>query len=106
MQLAFLGFEAVPDFTHRGRLLSAVGVDGVQGKFVRIRDDMNQPTTAHGDSNTIRMQNTFDLVTGVGQRQGTGVERSFLFNFAIDNIMNRTVYQCPADIILAPADAS
>ncbi|KAK6730867.1 hypothetical protein RB195_007372 [Necator americanus] len=27
----------------------------------------------------------------------------FLFNFAIDDIMRRTVDQCPADIVLAPS---
>ncbi|KAK6735880.1 hypothetical protein RB195_018882 [Necator americanus] len=27
----------------------------------------------------------------------------FLFNFAIDDIMQRTVDQCPADIVLAPS---
>ncbi|KAK6732482.1 hypothetical protein RB195_016704 [Necator americanus] len=39
-------------------------------------------------------------VTGV--RQGA-VAGPFLFNFAIDDIMRRTVDQCPADIVLAPS---
>ncbi|KAK6764792.1 hypothetical protein RB195_024930 [Necator americanus] len=32
-----------------------------------------------------------------------GGGRTFLFNFAIDDIMRRTVDQCPADIVLAPS---
>ncbi|KAK6743120.1 hypothetical protein RB195_010406 [Necator americanus] len=42
----------------------------------------------------------FEVVTGV--RQGA-VAGPFLFNFAIDDIMRRTVDQCPADIVLAPS---
>ncbi|KAK6750304.1 hypothetical protein RB195_002340 [Necator americanus] len=44
------------------------------------------------------MYNT--VVTGIRQRVVAG---PFLFNFAIDDIMRRTVDQCPADIILAPS---
>ncbi|KAK6763101.1 hypothetical protein RB195_023709 [Necator americanus] len=40
----------------------------------------------------------FEVVTGV--RQGA-VAGPFLFNFTIDDIMRRTVDQCPADIVLA-----
>ncbi|KAK6743814.1 hypothetical protein RB195_010860 [Necator americanus] len=42
----------------------------------------------------------FEVVTGV--RQGA-VAGPFLFNFAVDDIMRRTVDQCPADIVLAPS---
>ena len=47
------------------------------------------------------MYNTVYVVTGV--RQGA-VAGPFLFNFAIDDdIMRRTVEQCPADIVLVPS---
>ncbi|KAK6741352.1 hypothetical protein RB195_009287 [Necator americanus] len=97
MQLAFLDFEAAFDSPHRGRLLNALRADGVPGKFVRLLDDMNQRTTA-----AVRTPCTtpFEVVTGV--RQGA-VAGPFLFNFAIDDIMRRTVNQCPADIVLAPS---
>ncbi|KAK6751717.1 hypothetical protein RB195_003247 [Necator americanus] len=42
----------------------------------------------------------FEMVTGVRQWAVAG---PFLFNFAIDDIMRRTVDQCPADIVLAPS---
>ncbi|KAK6735391.1 hypothetical protein RB195_018541 [Necator americanus] len=42
----------------------------------------------------------FEVVTAV--RQGA-VAGPFLFNFATDDIMRRTVDQCPADIVLAPS---
>ncbi|KAK6748443.1 hypothetical protein RB195_001208 [Necator americanus] len=45
----------------------------------------------------------FEVVTGVRQETVVG---PFLFNFAIDDIMRRTVDQCPADIILAPSGRS
>ncbi|KAK6729060.1 hypothetical protein RB195_006235 [Necator americanus] len=40
----------------------------------------------------------FEVVTGVRQRAVAG---TFLFNFAINDIMRRRVDKCPADIILA-----
>ncbi|KAK6742020.1 hypothetical protein RB195_009720 [Necator americanus] len=42
----------------------------------------------------------FEVVTGVRQGAEAG---PFLFNFAIDDIMRKTVDQCPADIVLAPS---
>ncbi|KAK6735765.1 hypothetical protein RB195_018791 [Necator americanus] len=99
MQLAFLDFEAAFDSPHRGRLLNALRADGVPGKFVRLLDDMNQRITG-----AVRRPagciTPFEVVTGV--RQGA-VAGPFLFNFAIDDIMRRTVDQCPADIVLAPS---
>ncbi|KAK6735132.1 hypothetical protein RB195_018366 [Necator americanus] len=60
---------------------------------------MNQRTTA-----AVRTPagciTPFEVVIGV--RQGA-VAGPFLFNFAIDDIMRRTVDQCPADIVLAPS---
>ncbi|KAK6748125.1 hypothetical protein RB195_001008 [Necator americanus] len=99
MQLAFLDFEAAFDSPHRGRLLNALRADGVPGKFVRLLDDMNQRTTA-AVRTPAGCTTPFEVVTGV--RQGA-VAGPFLFNFAIDDIMRRTVDQCPADIVLAPS---
>ncbi|KAK6759315.1 hypothetical protein RB195_021109 [Necator americanus] len=60
---------------------------------------MNQRTTA-----AVRTPpgctTPFEVVTGV--RQGA-LAGPFLFNFAIDDIMRRTVDHCPADIVLAPS---
>ncbi|KAK6756712.1 hypothetical protein RB195_014879 [Necator americanus] len=98
MQLAFLDFEAAFDSPHRCRLLNALRADGVPGKFVRLLDDMNQRTTA-AVRTPVGCTTPFEVVTGV--RQGA-VVGPFLFKFAIDNIMRRTVDQCPADIVLAP----
>ncbi|KAK6762919.1 hypothetical protein RB195_023576 [Necator americanus] len=99
MQLAFLDFEAAFDSPHRGRLLNALSADGVPGKFVRLLDDMNQRTTT-----VVRTPagctTPFEVVTGV--RQGA-VAGPFLFNFAFDDIMRRTVGQYLADIVLAPS---
>ncbi|KAK6749092.1 hypothetical protein RB195_001599 [Necator americanus] len=97
MQLAFLDFEAAFDSPHRGRLLNALRADGVPGKFVRLLDDMNQRTTA-AVRTPAGCTTPFEVVTGV--RQGA-VAGPFLFNFN-DDIMRRTVDQCPADIVLAP----
>ncbi|KAK6734175.1 hypothetical protein RB195_017761 [Necator americanus] len=82
---------------HRGRLLNALRADGVPGKFVRLLDNMNQRTTA-AVRTPPRCTTPFEVVTGV--RQGA-VAGPFLFNFAIDDIMRRTVDQCPADVVLA-----
>ncbi|KAK6762130.1 hypothetical protein RB195_023011 [Necator americanus] len=98
IQLSLLDFEAAFDSSHRGRLLNAIRADRVPGKFVRLLDDMDKRTTA-----VVRTPagctTPFEVVTEV--RQGA-VAGPFLFNFAIDDIMRRTVDQCPADIILAP----
>ncbi|KAK6765531.1 hypothetical protein RB195_025439 [Necator americanus] len=99
VQLAFLDFEAAFDSPHRGRLLNALRADGVSGKFVRLLDDMNQRKTA-AVRTPAGCTTPFEVVTGV--RQGA-VAGPFLFNFAIDDIMRRTVNQCPADIVLAPS---
>ncbi|KAK6736856.1 hypothetical protein RB195_019509 [Necator americanus] len=99
MQLAFLDYEAAFDSPHRGRLLNALSADGVPGKFVRLLNDMNQGTTA-AVRTPAGCTTPFEVVTGV--RQGA-VAGPFLFNFAIDDIMRRTVDQCPADIVLAPS---
>ncbi|KAK6760365.1 hypothetical protein RB195_021728 [Necator americanus] len=99
MQLAFLDIEAAFDSPHRGRLLNALRADGVPGEFVRLLDDMNQRTTA-AVRTPAGCTTPFEVVTGV--RQGA-VAGPFLFNFAIDDIMRRTVDQCPAGIILAPS---
>ncbi|KAK6730590.1 hypothetical protein RB195_007197 [Necator americanus] len=98
MQLAFLDFEATFDSPHRGRLLNALSADGVPGKFVRLLDDMNQRTTA-AVRTPAGCTTSFEVVTGVRQ----GAVAGFLFNFAIDDIMRKTVEQCPADIFLAPS---
>ncbi|KAK6734177.1 hypothetical protein RB195_017761 [Necator americanus] len=58
---------------------------------------MNQRTTA-AVRTPPRCTTPFEVVTGV--RQGA-VAGPFLFNFAIDDIMRRTVDQCPADVVLA-----
>ncbi|KAK6735273.1 hypothetical protein RB195_018452 [Necator americanus] len=58
---------------------------------------MNQRTTA-AVRTPAGCTAPFEVVTGV--RQGA-VAGPFLFNFAIDDIMRRTVDQCPADIVLA-----
>ncbi|KAK6763191.1 hypothetical protein RB195_023779 [Necator americanus] len=99
MQLAFLDFEAAFDSPHRGRLLNALSADGVPGKFVRLLDDMNQRTTA-AVRTPAGCTTPFEVVTGV--RHGA-LAGPFLFNFAIDDIMRRTVVQCPADIVVAPS---
>ncbi|KAK6762932.1 hypothetical protein RB195_023585 [Necator americanus] len=99
MQLAFLDFEAAFDSPHRCRLLNALRADEVPGKFVRLLDDMNQRTTS-AVRTPAGCTTPFEVVTGV--RQGA-VAEPFLFNFAIDDIMRRTVDQCRADIVLAPS---
>ncbi|KAK6762630.1 hypothetical protein RB195_023377 [Necator americanus] len=99
MQLAFLDFEAAFDSSHRGRLLNALCADGVPGKFVHLLYDMNQRTTA-AVRTPAGCTTPFEVVTGVGQGAVPG---PFLFNFAVDDIMRRTVDQCPADIVLAPS---
>ncbi|KAK6763046.1 hypothetical protein RB195_023663 [Necator americanus] len=96
MQLAFLDFEAAFDSPHRGRLLNALRTDGVPGKFVRLLDDINQRKTA-AVRTPAGCTTPFEVVTGV--RQGA-VAGAFLSNFAIYDIMRRTVDHCPADIIL------
>ncbi|KAK6730302.1 hypothetical protein RB195_007020 [Necator americanus] len=99
MQLALLDFEAAFDSPHRGRLLNVLRADGVPGKFVRLLDYMNQRTIA-AVRTPAGCTTPFEVVTGV--RQGA-VAEPFLFNFAIDDIMRRTVDQCPANIVLAPS---
>ncbi|KAK6763989.1 hypothetical protein RB195_024351 [Necator americanus] len=84
---------------HPGRLLNALRADGVPGKFVRLLDDMNQRTTA-AVRTPAGCTAPSEVVTGV--RQGA-VAGPFMFNFAIDDNMRRTVDQCPADIVLAPS---
>ncbi|KAK6736246.1 hypothetical protein RB195_019119 [Necator americanus] len=74
-----------------------MSADGVPGTFVRLLDDMNQRTTA-AVRTPAGCTTPFEVVTGV--RQGA-VARPFLFNFAVDDIMRRTVGQCPGDTILA-----
>ncbi|KAK6765805.1 hypothetical protein RB195_025616 [Necator americanus] len=99
MQLAFLDFEAALDPPYRGRLLNALRADGVPGKFVHLLYDMNQRTTA-AVRTPAGCTTPFEMVAGVRQEAVAG---PFLFNFAIDDIMRRTVDQCPADIVLAPS---
>ncbi|KAK6734971.1 hypothetical protein RB195_018273 [Necator americanus] len=91
MQLEFLDFEAALNSPHRGRLLNALCADRVPGKFVRLLDDMNQRTAA-AVRTPAGCTTPFEVVTRV--KQGA-VARPFLFNFAIDDIMRRTVDQCP-----------
>ncbi|KAK6757389.1 hypothetical protein RB195_015298 [Necator americanus] len=98
MQLAFLNFEAAFDSPYRGRLLNAVCADRVLKKFVHLLDDINQRTTA-AVRTPAGCTTLFEVVTGV--RQGA-VAGPFLFNFAIDDNMRRTVDLCPANIVLAP----
>ncbi|KAK6727105.1 hypothetical protein RB195_005043 [Necator americanus] len=95
----FLDFEAAFDSLHRDRLPNALRADGVPGGFVRLLDDMNQ-RRATAVRIPVRYTKPFEVVIGV--RQGA-VAGSFLFNLAIDDIMRRTVCQCPADIIFAPS---
>ncbi|KAK6760695.1 hypothetical protein RB195_021959 [Necator americanus] len=61
---------------------------------------MNQQTTA-AVRTPAGCTTPFEVVTGV--RQGE-VARPFLSNFVIDDIMQRTVDQCPADIVLKPLE--
>ncbi|KAK6735819.1 hypothetical protein RB195_018829 [Necator americanus] len=102
MQLAFLDFEAIFGFPHRARLLNALSADGVPGKFIHLPDYMDQRTTA-AVRKPAGCTTPFEVVTGV--RQGA-VAGPFLYDFAIDDIMRRTVDQCPADIVLAPSGCS
>ncbi|KAK6761126.1 hypothetical protein RB195_022262 [Necator americanus] len=69
------------------RLLNALRADGVPEKFVRLLDDMSQRTTAAVQT-PAGCTTLFEVVTEV--RQGA-VAGSFSFNFAIDDIMRRTV---------------
>ncbi|KAK6759226.1 hypothetical protein RB195_021071 [Necator americanus] len=101
MQLTFLDFEAAFDSPHRHRLLNALRADGVPGKLVRLLDDMNQRTTA-AVRTPAGCTTPFEVVTGVRQRAVAGPAGPFLFNFATDDIMRRTVDQCPT-IFLAPS---
>ncbi|KAK6733321.1 hypothetical protein RB195_017209 [Necator americanus] len=99
MQLAFLDFEATFDSPYQGRLLTTFRPDGVAGKFVRLPDDMNQQTTTAIRAAAGRTR-PFEMVTELKQGAVAG---PFPFHFAIDDIMRRTVDQCPADIVLAPS---
>ncbi|KAK6760489.1 hypothetical protein RB195_021815 [Necator americanus] len=58
---------------------------------------MNQQTTAAVQT-TDGYTTPFEVVNGVRQE---AVARPFLLNFAIDDIMRRTVDRCPADIVFA-----
>ncbi|KAK6735558.1 hypothetical protein RB195_018647 [Necator americanus] len=98
-QLAFLDFEVAFDSPHRRRLLNAFRADGAPGKFVRLPDDMNQQATA-AVRTPAGCTTPLEVVTAVRQGAVAGL---FLFNFAIDDIMRRTVDQCLADIVLAPS---
>ncbi|KAK6742954.1 hypothetical protein RB195_010307 [Necator americanus] len=80
-----------------GRLLNAFRAGGVPGKFVRLLDDINQRPTA-AVRTPAGCTTPFELVTRVREE---AVVIPLLFNFAIDDIMRRTVDQCPTDIILA-----
>ncbi|KAK6765050.1 hypothetical protein RB195_025111 [Necator americanus] len=55
------------------------------------------------DSRISLLRVMYKVVTAARQRAVAG---SFLFNFAIDDIMRRTVYHCLADAILAPSEKS
>ncbi|KAK6742224.1 hypothetical protein RB195_009843 [Necator americanus] len=79
---------------HRDRLLNTLRADIVPSKFVRFLDEMNQRTTA-AVRTPAGYTTTFEVAIGVRQGAAAG---PFLFNFAIDDIMRRTVDQCPADI--------
>ncbi|KAK6734272.1 hypothetical protein RB195_017822 [Necator americanus] len=81
---------------------SSQRADGVPGKFVRLLDGMNQRTAA-AVRTPAGCTTPFEVVTGV--RQGA-VAGPFLFNFAVDDIMRRTIDKCPADIVLAPSGCS
>ncbi|KAK6763076.1 hypothetical protein RB195_023690 [Necator americanus] len=102
MQLAFLDFEIAFDspLLNRSRLLNALSADRVQGKLVRLLDNMNERTTA-AVRTPAGCTTPFELFNGV--KQGV-VARPFLFNYAIDDMMSetvdnisiRTVGQCPS----------
>ncbi|KAK6728577.1 hypothetical protein RB195_005923 [Necator americanus] len=94
----FIVGEINPVFNNTITRLNPTRADGVPGKFVRLLDDMNQRTTA-AVRTPAGCTTPFEVVTGV--RQGA-VAGPLLFNFAIDDIMRRTVDQCPTDIVLAP----
>ncbi|KAK6758324.1 hypothetical protein RB195_015876 [Necator americanus] len=104
MQLALLDFETAFDSLHRANKPSWYSIvaerDRVQGKFVRLLDDMNQRTTV-----AVRTPAGYTTPLEVGKTKGSG--RTFaMFNFSIDDIMRRTVDQCPADIVLTPSGCS
>ncbi|KAK6765449.1 hypothetical protein RB195_025388 [Necator americanus] len=66
--------------------------------FVRLIKDMNRRITA-AVRTPAGCTTPFEVESGV--RQGV-VAGPFLFNFAVDDIMRRTIEQCPADVISAP----
>ncbi|KAK6729195.1 hypothetical protein RB195_006313 [Necator americanus] len=90
-------FTTVFNALHRSRLPNALREDGTPAKFVRLLGDMNQRTTA-AVRTPVGSTTLFEVVTRVRQMALGG---PFLFNFAIDDIMRRTIDQCPADIVLA-----
>ncbi|KAK6730118.1 hypothetical protein RB195_006901 [Necator americanus] len=64
MQLAFLDFKAVFDFSHRARLLNARCADAVPRKFFGLLDHMNQQTIA-AVATPAGCTTPFEVVTGV-----------------------------------------
>ncbi|KAK6745110.1 hypothetical protein RB195_011676 [Necator americanus] len=97
MHLAFPDFEAAFDSPHQSPLLNALRADGVQGKFVRLPDDMNQQRTAAVQT-PAGCTTSFEMAIVV--RQGA-VAGPFLFNFFL--LPSGEVVQCSVDIVLAPS---
>ncbi|KAK6751615.1 hypothetical protein RB195_003185 [Necator americanus] len=78
LQLASLVFKALFD----SLLLDAFRADGIPGKSVRLINDIDRRTTA------AECATSFKVVTGLKEGAVAG---PFLFNFAIEENMGRTV---------------
>ncbi|KAK6727344.1 hypothetical protein RB195_005190 [Necator americanus] len=95
-RVGFSALRAAFDFPHRDRLLNAPRAYAIPGMFYRLIEDMNRRTTA-ADRKPTGFTSPFEVDTEV--RQGT-VAGPLLFNFAVDDIIRRTVEQSPVDWFL------
>ncbi|KAK6743855.1 hypothetical protein RB195_010887 [Necator americanus] len=96
MQLAFLDFEAVSTILIEKTFSTrSAPIEYQESSFACLMQRTTAAVRTPAGCTT-----PFEEVTGV--RKGA-VAGPFLFNFAIDDIMRRTVGRCPADIVLAPS---